>query len=107
LRLLFVANGSVKPGRFEIAHSEERRARLEAGRTMKIVGAFHSHPLSAAVPSAGDIARARFGHLMLIYDVCGRDASLWLIRRLKGKKTAERVELRISGESRRRKNRTR
>ena len=51
---------------------------------MKVLGTFHSHPIGEAIPGPRDIQTARSGSLMLIYDVCGRQARLWKIQKIKG-----------------------
>ena len=48
----------------------------KAGKT--VLGTFHSHPISEAIPSPGDFmgAGSLSDSLMLIYDVCGIEARL-------------------------------
>jgi proteasome lid subunit RPN8/RPN11 len=93
LQLVFVPNRAVKAGQFRIELADEQRARKALGKT-RIVGTFHSHPLSPATPSESDISRARIGHYLMIHDVCGCVTSLWRIRRENGKKSASEIELR-------------
>lgn len=96
LHLVFVPNRSASPGMFEVSREDEERARVEICQMDKVlVGAFHSHPLSPATPSESDIARATPGHLLLIYDVCGRDVKLWLIRRHRTRRVAQEMRLRL------------
>jgi proteasome lid subunit RPN8/RPN11 len=92
LQLVFVPNRATKPGQFRIELADEQRVRNALGKT-RIVGTFHSHPLSPATPSDSDIARARIGHYLMIHDVCGCVTSLWRIRRENGKKSANEIEL--------------
>lgn len=93
LQLVFVTNRAAKAGQFRIDSADEQRARKALGNT-RIVGTFHSHPLSPATAGDSDITRARIGHYLMIHDVCGCVTSLWRIRRTNGKKGAHQVELR-------------
>jgi proteasome lid subunit RPN8/RPN11 len=61
------------------------RARARGGR---VVGVFHSHPISEALPSARDVAESPVNSLMLIYDVCGRETKLWRVVKKNGLKSA-------------------
>ncbi len=65
-------------------------------QTEKIIGVFHSHVVSEAHPGASDIQKAHVSHLQLIYDVCGREAKLWRIKRTNGRKVAVEVSLLIA-----------
>jgi len=93
LQLVFVANRATKAGQFRIDSADEQRVRKALGKT-RIVGTFHSHPVSPPTPSDSDIARARIGHYLMIHDVCGCVTSLWRIGRTDGKKSANEIELR-------------
>jgi proteasome lid subunit RPN8/RPN11 len=89
LRLRFLENQSDRPGHFEMASSELRALRQgQNGTRLRFVGTFHSHPFTCGVPGEGDIRGAPLRHLMLIYDVCGREVRLWQIVLRKGRKTA-------------------
>jgi len=61
-------NVDVNPDRFEIDAGDHIRARRAArARGREVLGFYHSHPRSAAVPSAADRAEASYpGHLYLI-----------------------------------------
>lgn len=80
LTLAFLKNSSDKAGSFKIdehtVHFARSQARLDGNR---VVGWFHSHPISIAVPTEGDIQHAPINSLMLVYDVCGREARLWRV----------------------------
>ncbi len=65
-------------------------------KTRKIIGVFHSHVVSEAHPGASDIQKARVSHLQMIYDVCGREAKLWRIKKTNGRKVAVEVPLLIA-----------
>jgi proteasome lid subunit RPN8/RPN11 len=96
LVLFFLANESARPGHFEVSWDAFRRTRKEirnAGH--RYLGLFHSHPISVAVPGAGDIRRAPVNSKHLIYDVCGLDARLWMIVRRGGRKRAVELPLLI------------
>jgi proteasome lid subunit RPN8/RPN11 len=93
LPLVFVPNRATKAGSFRIGSADEQRVRKALGKT-RIVGTFHSHPVSPPAPSDSDIARARIGHYLMIHDVCGRVTLLWRIGRIDGKKSANEIELR-------------
>lgn len=89
LRLHFLKNHSDLPGHFEIDTTELSAVRRGSNKSSwNFVGTFHSHPVSYALPGRGDLRYATMGHLMLIYDVCGREARLWRIVHKKGYKTA-------------------
>jgi proteasome lid subunit RPN8/RPN11 len=58
------ANVSPEPGRFLVdpkAHIDARRAARSRG--LEVVGFYHSHPHSAPVPSATDLAEAAYPDL--------------------------------------------
>ena len=94
LRLRFLRNRSDRPGHFEIAAAELSAMRRGPHRSQQsIVGTFHSHPLTQAVPGRGDVRHATVGHLMLVYDVCGREGRLWRIVQKNGHKTATEAML--------------
>jgi desampylase len=94
LDLIFLPNASPRPCSFELdvaVVSEQRRAaRLRGSR---VVGMFHSHPISEPVPSRRDLAEAPGNSLMLIYDVCGASAKLWRVKLRNGKKSANEQSL--------------
>jgi proteasome lid subunit RPN8/RPN11 len=96
LRLLFVPNEATAAGawRFPGEWLEEVE-RLLRGTPLSIVGTFHSHPVSEAVPGRSDLSTAPSGLLQLIYDVCGREVKLWRVisNGPRGKEIPEPVEL--------------
>jgi proteasome lid subunit RPN8/RPN11 len=80
LVLYLLPNRSRRPGHFRIRQADylaAQRAISEQGK--RVLGTFHSHPISEAIPSPGDLQGQRPGSLLLIYDVCGRKARLWKI----------------------------
>ncbi len=96
LGLAFLENHSGRPGHFEVqgaaVTAERRRARARGAR---VVGLFHSHPVSAATLGPGDRRGARLNSLQLVYDVCALDARLWWVSRRAGRKRVSEVTLRV------------
>jgi proteasome lid subunit RPN8/RPN11 len=94
LTLVFLPNGSKRPYYFEIRGSDlsALRKRL-VGTGRKVVGAFHSHPVGLARLSPGDISGVPVRSLELVYDVCGRTATLWRVVGSQRKKAAREVPL--------------
>jgi len=96
LKLAFLPNQASRPGKFLIRGQAYDSARKRAERQRaSVLGTFHSHPISKAIPGARDIKNAASGSLMLIYDVCGREARLWEIRKLRGRRQARELTLSI------------
>ena len=96
LRLAFLSNQASRPGGFLIKKSEyHAAARRAKSQGAKVLGTFHSHPVSEAIPGAGDIRNAASGSLMLIYDVCGREAKLWEIQAFRGRREAKELTFSI------------
>jgi len=95
LELRHLPNQARKPGRWLVkddVYAAEKVRAHSAGKV--IVGSFHSHPVSEAIPGSGDIQSAdAFAPLMLIYDVCGQEAKLWRVRTPRGMRQAEEVNL--------------
>ncbi len=94
LSLEFMNNHSLCPGAFKIKRIEitNLRKKLKSPKR-RIFGYFHSHVVSEPTPSKRDIEGAPINSLMLIYDVCGREAALYRVVREKGKKTISMREL--------------
>lgn len=85
IRLAYLRNEASRGGEFLISEqSQKSTVRSARGQGMKVLGTFHSHPIGEAIPGPRDIQTARSGSLMLIYDVCGRQARLWKIQKIKG-----------------------
>jgi proteasome lid subunit RPN8/RPN11 len=74
-------NLAADPNRFLIDPKNHIDARREArAADLDVVGFYHSHPHSAAVPSGTDVAEATYaGHLYLIVSLAGErpDARLY------------------------------
>lgn len=47
---------------------------------IEIVGTFHSHPISEAIPGPNDVKYALDDSLMLIFDCIGNEGQLWHIK---------------------------
>ncbi len=77
LRLRFLENISERPFRFAIEKAKIRAVEREMPAGWRVLGSFHSHPISDAFPGDADKARAFYRGFELIYDVCGRSARLW------------------------------
>ena len=94
LELRFLTNRSQCAGRFRIARADYFRAREAIRRAGKrALGTFHSHPISEAIPSRGDLAKATLNSFCLIYDVCGREPRLWKIVKRRDQRVANEVPL--------------
>ncbi|HEX9223720.1 MAG TPA: Mov34/MPN/PAD-1 family protein [Candidatus Acidoferrales bacterium] len=100
LELIHLRNQTLQPGQFlikqDVYQSVKDRAKK---RGRRVLGIFHSHPIGEAIPGPGDIKSATSGSLMLIYDVCGREAKLWKIRKLRGHRRAAELVLDTSEEA--------
>ena len=86
-------NLSEHPSRFLIDPADHVRARREArARGLEVVGFYHSHPHSDAVPSPTDLAEASYAnHLYLIVGLAAEAADVRLYRF-----TGESFELEIA-----------
>ena len=94
IRLAYLPNQEPRAGRFMIRRQPYASAKDRARKQgEKVLGTFHSHPISEAIPGVEDIKKAKAGSLMLIYDVCGRQARLWKIRELRGHRRAAELTL--------------
>ncbi len=94
LGLHFLQNRSTEPGRFEISGLDLAAVRKDAQLSgNEVVGTFHSHPISPAVPSRSDLRDARLNTLLLIYDVCGREIRLCRVKRNRTGRTYEDVPI--------------
>jgi proteasome lid subunit RPN8/RPN11 len=96
LALAFLPNHAGRPGTF-LLHPEEvsRERRKAKARRKRIVGLFHSHPLSRATLGPGDRRGATLNWLQLVYDVCGLEARLWRVYRRSGRRRVASIPLRV------------
>lgn len=82
IKLRFLLNYSTMPYTFEMRRSEAQAVQRATERNGKrVLGSFHSHPLSDAKPGPGDISKGFYRGVELIYDVCGRCARLWKVQK--------------------------
>jgi proteasome lid subunit RPN8/RPN11 len=96
LGLSFLKNHSGRPGHFEVPIAGVAAERRQVGsRGARVVGVFHSHPVSPAMLGVGDRRAAMPNSLQLVYDVCGLDARLWRVTRRAGRKRVSEVALRV------------
>ena len=96
LRLEFLKNYSANGCSFEISVDEVKKLRKSLmNKSEKVVGLFHSHPISEAIPSKRDIDESPLNRLMLIYDVCGLEARLYRIIGNKTNKKPKILDLQI------------
>jgi proteasome lid subunit RPN8/RPN11 len=87
-------NYSSKPSHYEVDLDELREVRREMkAHGIRVVGTFHSHPVSYARPGPGDCRSAPLNSLMLVYDVVARSGALWRIVRNGKRKMAKEVDL--------------
>ena len=101
--LIFVENESNRAGHFEFGErpfSLARKAVRTAGG--RVLGIFHSHPISEPVMGSGDIRNSSANSMHLIYDVCGVNARLWRVLKIKDRKKPVEVPLIIERNSKRR-----
>jgi proteasome lid subunit RPN8/RPN11 len=81
LQMKVTRNRSRRRGSFVLDQREIKKIR-QASKTLglKVVGTFHSHPISPAQPGRTDIEGAAAGSLMLIFDSIGKEVRLWRIQ---------------------------
>jgi proteasome lid subunit RPN8/RPN11 len=78
LALHFLENSTEEPCSWELSNSAIRKAARQVRRRgQKILGLFHSHPISKAIPGSRDRRWITSRRWQLIYDVCGTEARLW------------------------------
>jgi len=78
LRLHFMTNHAGSPAAWLLSRRDLLALRRDAAATeWRVVGTFHSHPISEAIPGSSDFDSLPVRQLQLIYDVCGRRARLW------------------------------
>lgn len=96
LALAFLPNHAERQGSFLLNAGEVGRARRKAkAHGKRVIGVFHSHPVSPPTLGPGDRRGAALNSLQLIYDVCGREARLWRVYRRAGRRRVASVPLRV------------
>ena len=94
IRLQFLANNSPKSLHFVLRERDIRAARKDAHLSgYDVIGLFHSHPVSSAIPTRTDLRSFRANTVNLIYDVCGREPRLWRVAKKRGRTVALQVPL--------------
>lgn len=79
--LILQTNASRTPGHFVFIPKQIRTTVKAAKRLgFSVIGTFHSHPASFAIPGSTDIKFAEEDDLMLVIDCFDREARLWRIR---------------------------
>jgi len=78
LHLWLTKNRRKTPGGFSYYTGEVNELEKVTKRLgIEIVGTFHSHPASEAVPGPNDVKYAENDSLMLIFDCTGSEGRLW------------------------------
>ena len=94
VRLVQTPNKSKEPCSFWIGRRDWSRVEKAAVILgSRVVGTFHSHVVSYAVPGPGDIRGAVSGHVMVIIDGTNGEVRAWRIRR----RRAFRLQHEMSG----------
>ena len=78
LCLIRKQNRRSQTGEFGITRKELREAQFKSSG---IWGIFHSHPISEANPSVGDVSGGPYQGHAIIYDLIGDEFRLWRITR--------------------------
>jgi proteasome lid subunit RPN8/RPN11 len=78
IELMYINNTSKESGHYEYNVNLVVNIENEIAKKGKyVLGTFHSHPISEAIPSKGDMMNGFYNNIEMIYDVCGREARLW------------------------------
>jgi proteasome lid subunit RPN8/RPN11 len=81
LHLWLTRNKRRKPGGFSYYMGEVKELeKITRSLGIEIVGTFHSHPASEAVPGRNDVKYAENDSLMLIFDCIGNQGRLWHVK---------------------------
>ena len=98
LELCFADNESRHAHSYLLSgESVQRMKEIAEATGATIIGSFHSHPSSSAVPGDGDLAGAREGNLLLIHSVRTGRTRLWQVIGAGAEKKAREVTLRVQG----------
>jgi proteasome lid subunit RPN8/RPN11 len=96
LRLAFLVNHARASGQWEVRQEEIAKLRRELiTRGLRVVGLFHSHPITQATLEGRDRRNTPTGWAHLVYDVCGLEPRLYMIRRRKGRRRVEALTLSV------------
>jgi proteasome lid subunit RPN8/RPN11 len=78
LLLRYLRNEAGGAASWQLSDSSIRTASAKVRRMgLRVIGLFHSHPISEAIPGPRDRHSITLRDWQLIYDVCGHDAKLW------------------------------
>ena len=78
LQFYLMTNRAGRPGAWALDRRDLLAVRRAVSATeWHVVGTFHSHPISEAIPGARDFESLAVRQLQLIHDVCGRQSRLW------------------------------
>jgi len=81
LQLQPAKNMSKTEGSFSYCKKEVNELKKSTSKLgIEIVGTFHSHPISEAIPGPNDVKHALDDSLMLIFDCIGKEGKLWYIK---------------------------
>lgn len=98
LALCFTPNESPDPRSFMIAKSNlERMSELAANHEARLIGSFHSHPASDAMPGEDDLSGAGVNSLILIHSVRSGQTRLWQVVPHDHENVAVEVQLEVLG----------
>lgn len=98
LSLCYTPNESPDPRSFIIAKDNlTRMSELAAAHDSRLVGSFHSHPISDAAPGQNDLSSAGVNSLILIHSVPSGQTRLWQVVIRDEKKVAQEVQLEVRG----------
>ena len=83
--LWFLKNRSRQPYRYKLNITDIITVQHRiAVYDQHILGTFHSHPVSEAIPGHGDLENGFFNGVEMIYDVCACEARLWCVKKYQG-----------------------
>lgn len=94
---VFMRNETKQCGEFLLQRSDVMRlAKRLREQGQEVIGTFHSHPLTFAIPGKRDVHEAFFKGHLLIYDVIGDSLRMWKkMRKHNGRWRIREVKLRL------------
>lgn len=91
LSLCFVRNRSPRSGSWKVRWDDLLRAGPH--RNARLVGMFHSHPVSHPELGPSDRRATPHNWLHLVYDVCGVTAKFWRVRKIRRRRRVHELPL--------------
>jgi proteasome lid subunit RPN8/RPN11 len=89
-------NLAEEPCRWELLPSDIDVYRRDLrARGFRVIGLFHSHPLTQAKLGPRDRRNTPTGWTHLVYDVCGREPRLYAVRRRGGRRHLDALALTV------------